>query len=192
MASKLKLALKSLLGGRRYDYLRRFKRLVRNPVFHVKYAFTSIVRDKALSDIGRYYGTDKVDGSHSFNNVCYLDIYEKYFHPYREKNIALLEIGVRTGESLRTWKSYFKHGTIFAIDIDPQCQEQLEERIHIEIGDQSNQDFLNNCFEQEAEFDIIIDDGSHINPLTLASFDHLFNNRLKSGGIYIIEPDVLV
>ena len=36
-------------------------------------------------------------------------------------------------------------------------------------------------------FDIIIDDGAHTYSHTKASFDVLFNDYLKPGGIYVIE-----
>jgi capsule polysaccharide export protein KpsC/LpsZ len=36
-------------------------------------------------------------------------------------------------------------------------------------------------------FDVIIDDCSHIGELTRISFWHLFDNHLKSGGLYVIE-----
>ena len=149
--------------------------------------FLSMVSDPKLSELGKIYGTDKADQNHTFNNLSYLDIYEKYFQEYRNKNISILEIGVRSGDSLRTWKSYFKHGEIYGIDIDPSSKASEEKRIRIEIGSQDNISFLQSCFGKETEFDIIIDDGSHVNSMTIKSFEYLFNNRLKSGGIYIIE-----
>ena len=147
----------------------------------------SMVRESKLSDLGRIYGTDKADQNHTFNNLSYLDIYEKYFQEYRNKNISILEIGVRSGDSLRTWKSYFKNGEIYGIDIDPNSKQFEEKRIKIEIGSQDSISFLRTCFGEKTKFDIIIDDGSHINNLTIKSFEHLFNHRLKSGGIYMIE-----
>jgi len=149
--------------------------------------FLSMIRESKLSDLGKIYGTDKVDQNHTFNNLSYLDVYEKYFLEYRDKNISILEIGVRSGDSLRTWKSYFKHGEIYGIDIDPNSQQFEEKRVRIEIGSQDDIRFLKTCFGEKTKFDIIIDDGSHVNRLTIKSFEYLFNNRLKSGGIYIIE-----
>jgi len=152
-----------------------------------KDVFLSMVSEPKLTELGKIYGTDKADQTHTFNNLSYLDVYEKYFQEYRNENISILEIGVRSGDSLRTWKSYFKHGEIYGIDIDPSSKEFEEKRIKIEIGSQDNISFLQTCFGEETKFDIIVDDGSHVNNLTIKSFEHLFNNRLKSGGIYIIE-----
>jgi len=152
-----------------------------------KDVFLSMVSVPRLTELGKIYGTDKADQNHTFNNLSYLDVYEKYFQEYRNKNISILEIGVRSGDSLRTWKSYFKHGEIYGIDIDPNSKEFEEKRIRIEIGSQDNISFLKTCFGEKTKFDIIIDDGSHVNKLTIKSFEYLFNNRMKSGGIYIIE-----
>ncbi len=152
-----------------------------------KEIYLNLLEDPTLAEIGRIHRTDKVDQNHTFNGLSYLDIYEKYLHEFRDKYVSILEIGVRNAESLRTWKSYFKNGKVFGIDIDPSCKSLEEKRIKIEIGSQDDINFLQRCFEGEAEFDIIIDDGSHVNSMTIASFEYLFNNRLKSGGIYIIE-----
>ena len=149
--------------------------------------FSSIVSRPQLEDVGKYYGTDKANKEHSFNNISYLDIFERYFHCMRDNEISLLEIGVRNAESLRTWKSYFKSGHIFGIDIDPGCKSFEEDRMKIGIGSQDDIEFLSKCFGEKQNFDIIIDDGSHVNSMIVDSFEYLFNNRLNPGGIYIIE-----
>lgn len=141
----------------------------------------------SLVEIGKLNGTDKHDYNHTFNGLSYLDIYDLYFREMRENPVSLCEIGVYNGASLRTWKQYFQNGNIFGIDIDPRCKAYEEDRIRIAIGSQDDNKFLLECFTDQPLFDIIIDDGSHINSLTLASFEYLFNNRLKNGGIYIIE-----
>ena len=38
-----------------------------------------------------------------------------------------------------------------------------------------------------SDFQVIIDDASHIGELTKTSFWHLFDNHLKPGGLYVIE-----
>ena len=43
------------------------------------------------------------------------------------------------------------------------------------------------CFGKDVRFDIIVDDGSHVNTFTIASYEHLFDSRLNSGGIYVLE-----
>lgn len=159
----------------------------RSFVNKIKDVYVNMLNSPMLHDIGKIQGTDKADDNHSFNSMSYLDIYEKYFLEFRDNDINFLEIGVRNGESLRTWKSYFKRGNIFGLDIDPKCKTLEESRVEIEIGSQDDVVFLSNCFGENKKFDIIIDDGSHVNRHIITSFDYLFNNRLNSGGVYIIE-----
>lgn len=140
----------------------------------------------SLSDFGQYFGTDKVNEWHTFKGKNYLDIYEIYFKPLREKQITLLEIGVRDGSSLKMWESYFSSADIYGLDIDPRCQEYSSDRISIFTGSQDDESLINELHAKSGNFDIVIDDGSHVNELTLASFSILFE-KLKPGGIYIIE-----
>ena len=59
-------------------------------------------------------------------------------------------------------------------------------RIAIEQGNQGDLAFLEQVNKKHGPFDIIIDDGSHINADMKASFDYLFP-LLKADGIYVIE-----
>ena len=47
--------------------------------------------------------------------------------------------------------------------------------------------FLRSLGDQYGPFDLIIDDGSHVNAHILASFNALFGDYLKPGGFYVIE-----
>ncbi|NWG34854.1 MAG: class I SAM-dependent methyltransferase [Chloroflexi bacterium] len=179
MQTRLKTIAKRVMGESLYHQLGAAYRRIHS-VF--RYGVKS-----RLKLIGIAHLTDKFDEHHSFAGWSYLDIYEKYFERFRNQKVSILEIGVRDGASLRTWKAYFRKGNVYGIDIDPRCKAFEEKRIHIEIGSQDDGDFLANCFGADKRFDIIIDDGSHVNRMTLASFEHLFDRRLNSGGIYIIE-----
>lgn len=135
-----------------------------------------------LDELGVKYGTDKSSIAHG-----YLDIYETYFEGKRFNDIDLLEIGIKEGASLRMWKEYFQSGEIYGIDTNSSCLQYSDNRINIEIGDQSDDRFLNNLFiDNVKEFDIIIDDGGHYPQHQIKSFNTLFH-RLKCGGLYIIE-----
>jgi hypothetical protein len=61
-----------------------------------------------------------------------------------------------------------------------------EKRIDIEIGSQIDDEFLNNICEKYGWFDIIVDDGSHINNHVTHTFEKLFP-RIKPGGVYVVE-----
>ena len=137
--------------------------------------------------------TDKGDKAHTFAGWNYLDVYAEYFT--RANRGSLLEIGVKDGDSLRLWRTNFNY--VCGIDIDPSCKQHEEYGIEIAIGSQDDPEFLKSCFWDTPvhvpvtapvlrTFDVIIDDGSHINTFTLASFKYLWP-RLNPGGLYIIE-----
>lgn len=119
----------------------------------------------------------------------YLHIYNKIFEPYILKNekVNLLEIGVQNGGSLQVWNEYFPKGSEFTgIDIDEKCLElKFAPNIHFLLGDASDKNFVEENFSKN-QFDIIIDDGSHIAENVISSFELLFDS-LKWGGLYVIE-----
>ena len=117
----------------------------------------------------------------------YLNIYEKHFNTFRNKDISILEIGVGHGGSLQMWKNYFgKNCTVVGLDICEDCKNYEEDQIKIEIGDQFDLTTLNNLILKYKKFDIIIDDGSHINEHMIFTFNNLFKH-LNEGGIYLVE-----
>lgn len=158
------------------------KRKLRNFVNDIK----SIVFGFNLNKLGKIYGTDKIGGH------FYTPHYMTHLRKYKFKRINLLEIGVggygnpyAGGNSLRMWKKYFPFGKIFSIDIYDKSQLQ-ENRIKIYKGSQIDEIFLNRITDETGNFDIIIDDGSHINEHVITTFNILFH-KLKDGGIYVIE-----
>jgi hypothetical protein len=97
-----------------------------------------------------------------------------------------MEIGVLNGQSVKTWKDYFYRSDIIGIDINPDCKQYEDDKIRIEIGSQDDGEFLQSVKEKYGLFDIILDDGSHMNNHVIYSFEHLFDS-IKSGGLYIVE-----
>jgi len=119
--------------------------------------------------------------------VHYLDIYEKHFARFKNKNIKILEIGVGHGGSLQMWKEYFgQNVSIVGLDINPDCKNYEESQIQIEIGSQFDSSILNDLISKYKDFDIIIDDGSHVNQHMIFTFNYLFK-FLNENGIYLIE-----
>lgn len=138
-----------------------------------------------LTELAKKYSTDK------WGDHFYTPHYHAYFKYLKDSPVRLLEIGVggyRTdtgGGSLRLWKEYFPNGQISGIDIvDKSALE--EERIQIYCGDQSDTTFLEEVNAKSGPFDIIIDDGSHINAHIIKSFEVLFP-LLRQDGIYVVE-----
>ncbi len=127
------------------------------------------------------------DGKTVFKWTHYLPIYERHFSRFVNRPLTILEIGCLHGGSLQMWKKYFgPHATIVAIDIDASAKAHEEDQISIRIGDQSDQNFLLNLVEEFGEFDIIIDDGSHICEHQIQSFKVLYP-YVKENGIYAVE-----
>lgn len=136
--------------------------------------------------MGRRHGTDKWDASHSFLGESYLDVYERYLSPMRRRPVTVLELGVKGGGSLRMWKEFFPRGDIHGVDLNPRCQEETEERITVHAISQDDEAGLTALAEAVGGFDVVLDDASHINVLTVASFRILWPH-VKPGGFYIIE-----
>src|SRR5437868_153029 len=136
-----------------------------------------------LAQIAARYDTDKAAHTH------YLRNYEEYFGGLRDKEVRLLELGIRNGGSLLLWRDYFERGIVVGLDIEPAKINDPTGRIRTYRGAQQDTELLDRLARENAPegFDIVIDDCSHIGALARASFWHLFDNHLKSGGVYVIE-----
>lgn len=117
----------------------------------------------------------------------YLDIYDRHLDRYRDRPIKVLEIGVYHGGSLQLLKKYFGEAAmVIGVDIDPGCAGFAEDRVSVEIGDQSSQPFWQSFFERHGEFDVIIDDGSHISEHQIVTLLMAWPH-LRDGGTYLVE-----
>jgi SAM-dependent methyltransferase len=136
-----------------------------------------------LAHIAGRYDTDKAVHTH------YLRNYEHYFGGLRDREVRLLELGIKTGGSLLLWRDYFARGLIVGLDIEPVHLDDPTGRVHTYQGAQQDTELLDRIAHEHAPagFDIIIDDCAHIGVLARASFWHLFDQHLKSGGVYVIE-----
>ncbi|HLL71763.1 MAG TPA: hypothetical protein VK363_10045 [Pyrinomonadaceae bacterium] len=136
-----------------------------------------------LADIAGRYDTDKAV------HTQYLRNYEHYFEPLRREPVRLFELGIKEGGSLLLWRDYFERGFVVGLDIEPVRLEDSTGRIRTYQGMQQDTALLDRIARENAPdgFDIIIDDCAHIGVLARASFWHLFDNHLKSGGVYIVE-----
>jgi len=121
------------------------------------------------------YKTDKYQYAH---------VYKPLFADICDDKIKLLEIGVSEKGSLYMWRDYFKNGNIYGIDV---ADVGGGDGVNIFQCDQSDVPKLKKTLTPYAPFDIIIDDASHEGRLSKISFDYLFFNMLKPGGMYIIE-----
>lgn len=119
--------------------------------------------------------------------VHYFDIYERHFERFRDRPIKMLEIGVHGGGSLKMWQQYFHPDSqIVGIDINPDCAKHAHENIDVHIGSQDDPAFLQRIADQYDGFDIVLDDGSHVNSHVITSFETLYH-RVSDEGVYIVE-----
>ncbi len=131
-----------------------------------------------LTELGMKYGTDKA-GYHTFTGF-----YSKFVD--RFKNPTMIEIGIDNGASLKMWEEYYGTPKIVGVDINDKKQFDTK-NIKTLIADQGNvRDLVNKCTQVASEYDLIVDDGSHIYSHQISCFVSLFP-YLKSGGVYILE-----
>ena len=57
-----------------------------------------------LYSLCKKFNTDKLE-------LGYVELYESYFKPLREKKLNILEIGVFRGASIKVWSEYFINST---------------------------------------------------------------------------------
>lgn len=131
-----------------------------------------------LNDLAIKYGCDKSSKHHG-----YCDVYEGYLSRYKDEPITFLELGVggydfqnKGGAGLRMWRDYFSQAVIVGIDI---FEKNFEiPGVDIFKAGQTDEPFL--------KPHVIIDDASHINELTIETFQTHFP-YLQSGGLYFVE-----
>lgn len=117
----------------------------------------------------------------------YFDVYERYFAPFRGKDVRMLEIGVQRGGSLDIWKSYFGPGSqIVGLDIDPQCARLASDNVRIYIGDQADRELLRRIKDECGPFDIVLDDGGHTMNQMITTFEELYAS-VRCPGVYMVE-----
>jgi trans-aconitate methyltransferase len=134
---------------------------------------TTKILDILLSD-------SSINAIHKWNN--YFDIYDEVFAPIRESTKTILEIGCAGGGSAQLLKKYFQNATIYTIDIR-HLAKNLGEGIHQITGNATDINLL----QILPEFDLIMDDGSHNPYEQIQSFEYLFKNKLRNGGVYLVE-----
>lgn len=118
-------------------------------------------------------------------NPSYERHYETHFKDLPHQG-RLLELGVFEGDSMRYWARRLAGWYIHGLDIN------IQDKARIQFGNVS----LSQCSQDDdkalsliaagKDFDIVIDDASHLGYLSRRSFSILWP-RLKPGGWYVIE-----
>jgi hypothetical protein len=120
--------------------------------------------------------------------------YDRLFTPLRDQPIRLLEIGAAGGEGIKMWLEYFPVAEVLGVDIVSRTNpwntpgESSDPRYVFCQGDQGDTAFWDKFthFYGGDGFDVIIDDGSHINTDIIVTFIALWPH-VKPGGFYAIE-----
>ena len=140
-----------------------------------------------LDVIFNKYDTDKKAKYHNYTRQ-----YNSLLNEFRDKPIKYLEIGVYNGGSIKAFRDTFKKSPcILGLDINNVCKkyEDIERNLFVEIGDATDSNFINDITIKYGSFDIILDDGSHVNKDVIKSFELLFP-LLNDNGLYIIEDTI--
>jgi hypothetical protein len=138
---------------------------------------SNIINKKTLKKISNKYFSTK-------HSMGFFPIYEKYLQKFKKKKINILEIGVESGNSLKIWSDYFTKGKIVGLDIVKKIMKIKNTEIF--CGSQIDEKILSKIVNKYKKFDIIIDDGSHVNKHVIKTFNFLFP-FLSENGLYFIE-----
>ena len=139
---------------------------------------------------------DKINHYNSYSHNYYIE-YAKRFQSKRESALKVLEIGIYTGFSMLLWEKFFPNAEIYGIDINitgtlfnnknayELCKDK--KRIHLYEFDGTNEAKIQRFIKEvKGDFDIIIDDGSHLGDHQIKSLIY-FLPYLKKDGIYVVE-----
>jgi hypothetical protein len=143
--------------------------------------------DLSLNNLRSLYAEHKGKLSHKWTS--YLEEYERLFSPYRDRALAMLEIGVQNGGSLELWSRYFPLATkIVGCDVNPRCAQLSFEdpRISVLVADAGSEQGLAAVRAQATCFDLVIDDGSHTSGDIFRGFARYFP-LVPDGGLYVCE-----
>lgn len=168
-----------------------FPNLARNPA-----ALATDLRFKAWARAAGFLGAGldllaALCGTDKFGLHHYTPVYEALVRPLRRRAISLLELGVGGyghglgGESLLMWAAYFPRGSIYGIDIEDKSALSRG-RIKVFQCSQTDRQRLSALCAEIGPFDLVIDDGSHVNAHQIESFRILWP-YVKDGGWYVVE-----
>lgn len=146
-----------------------------------------------LCELAKKYETDKggwhlrYGGGDSDTCHNYTPTYYRLLAPIRDSVTRVLEVGINAGGSLRMWRDFFPHATVWGMDVRPETMFS-EDRIHTVIADAFSPSSLACALEAmgQPQFDFIVDDASH-------EFDHqwwtcnFLMPNLRRDGLYVIE-----
>jgi hypothetical protein len=148
-----------------------------------------------LTALADRYGSDKGSTKHR-----YTELYHMLFHPYRNRAINFLEMGLLIGgpehgasadretkdlPSIRMWLEFFPKAKIHGLDVSDFAWFR-HDRFSFYRCDMNERANIDAAAAKMPALDIIIDDASHASHHQQNGFLSLWP-KLASGGLYIIE-----
>jgi hypothetical protein len=156
---------------------------------------------KHLLEIFESYGTDKAP---------HADAYELILGGRRADVTSVLEVGIgtlipgvnssmvghardgyRPGGSLRAWRDFFPNAHVIGFDVQPDTQLVGEGRIRTFLCDSTDSVRVGITLENAgvSAFDLVVDDGSHVDADQLLTLNNLFR-YVRPFGFYVLEDVV--
>ena len=121
---------------------------------------------------------------------AYTSIYNLLFSHLRYKEITIGEVGILDNHSMLCWREYFPNATLFGYEYhDDKLQKGIRDNLnnatytHVDVTSEQS---LNNVFNKNNFFDIIIEDSTHVFEDQIR-FLNIAYKCIKPGGIIIIE-----
>lgn len=130
------------------------------------------------------FRTDK--GSAGAHGHGYTRWYAPLFAPLKMEPISILELGVSGGASLKLWEAYFPNANIIGLDINEKMLSMSRPRVEVMMVNTGVPLRLQQFVDTPRQFDVIIDDGSHVLEDVVLALKYLWPT-VKRGGLYIIE-----
>jgi hypothetical protein len=153
-----------------------------------------VIKNTSLDSLFTHYETDKAnyinskkEPGHGFSKF-----YENHLNSFKEQKIKILEIGSYSGAAAAAFVKYFPNSEVYCLDINLRNFKFSSKKIQAFGLDASNKKmmlkFLSkiNFFNSVKFFDIVIDDGSHIQSDQLKALN-FFYRYVSNNGFYIIE-----
>ncbi len=138
--------------------------------------------NKSLNEILKYFDCDKSNLVHGYDKF-----YLRELEEFKDFKMNILEFGIHNGSSQAAFCKYFDKSNIFGVDKNPYYKKFYSKKIRSLYCDVSDRNSLKILKEYlKFEFDVIIDDASHIPEHQLKTFIEMFD-LVKSKGIYVIE-----
>lgn len=148
-----------------------------------------------LTELADRYGSDKGSRKHR-----YTELYHMLFHPLRDRQITLLELGLLVGgpevgasadratadlPSVRMWLDYFPKARVHGLDVSDFAWFR-HDRFTFHRCDMDDRAAIARTAAALPALDVVIDDASHASHHQQDAFLALFP-KVVAGGLYIIE-----